>query len=69
MPACAPGHLAASVSYDATGARVEKRSLIYGQERLTTIVLLLALIRERALAAGNARFAEMDRCWTGTRRK
>ena len=37
---------------------VEKRLLIDGQQRLTTIVLLLTLIRERALAAGNARLAE-----------
>lgn len=37
---------------------VEKRLLIDGQQRLTTIVLLLALIRERALATGNARLAE-----------
>jgi uncharacterized protein with ParB-like and HNH nuclease domain len=37
---------------------VEKRLLIDGQQRLTTIVLLLALIRERASAVGNARLAE-----------
>lgn len=37
---------------------VEKRLLIDGQQRLTTIVLLLALIRERATAVGNARLAE-----------
>lgn len=37
---------------------VEKRLLIDGQQRLTTIVLLLALIRERASAVGNTRLAE-----------
>ena len=37
---------------------VEKRLLIDGQQRLTTIVLLLALIRERASAAGNGKLAE-----------
>lgn len=37
---------------------VEKRLLIDGQQRLTTVVLLLALIRERATAAGNTRLAE-----------
>jgi hypothetical protein len=37
---------------------VEKRLLIDGQQRLTTIVLLLAIIRERATAARNAKLAE-----------
>ena len=37
---------------------VEKRLLIDGQQRLTTIVILLALIRERAGAAGNTKVAD-----------
>ena len=37
---------------------VEKRLLIDGQQRLTTVVLLLALIRERATAAGNSKLAD-----------
>ncbi len=37
---------------------VEKRLLIDGQQRLTTIVVLLALIRQRATAAGTAKLAE-----------
>ena len=37
---------------------VDKRLLIDGQQRLTTVILLLALIRQRATAAGNAKLAE-----------
>jgi hypothetical protein len=37
---------------------IEKRLLIDGQQRLTTIVLLLALLRERAIVLGNSRLAE-----------
>jgi uncharacterized protein with ParB-like and HNH nuclease domain len=37
---------------------VEKRLLIDGQQRLTTIVLLLGLIRERAIAGGNGKVAD-----------
>jgi Protein of unknown function DUF262/Protein of unknown function (DUF1524)/Domain of unknown function (DUF4268) len=37
---------------------VEKRLLIDGQQRLTTLMVLLALIRERALAAANVKLAE-----------
>jgi hypothetical protein len=37
---------------------VEKRLLIDGQQRLTTIVLLLAIIRVRATAAGNTKLAD-----------
>lgn len=37
---------------------VEKRLLIDGQQRLTTIVLLLAIIRARAIAAGNTKLAD-----------
>lgn len=37
---------------------VEKRLLIDGQQRLTTIVLLLALVRERASEVGNAKLAD-----------
>lgn len=37
---------------------VEKRLLIDGQQRLTTLIVLLALIRERALAVANVKLAE-----------
>ena len=37
---------------------VEKRLLIDGQQRLTTIVLLLAIIRARAISAGNIKLAD-----------
>jgi uncharacterized protein with ParB-like and HNH nuclease domain len=37
---------------------VEKRLLIDGQQRLTTIVLLLAIIRARAIVAGNTKLAD-----------
>ncbi|MCC6526980.1 MAG: DUF4268 domain-containing protein [Polyangiaceae bacterium] len=40
---------------------VEKRLLIDGQQRLTTLVVLLCLIRERALAEGTPRVAERIR--------
>jgi len=37
---------------------VEKRLLIDGQQRLTTLVVLLALVRDRARDAGNVKLAE-----------
>jgi hypothetical protein len=37
---------------------VEKRLLIDGQQRLTTLLVLLALIRDRATIAGNGKLAE-----------
>ncbi len=37
---------------------IEKRLLIDGQQRLTTIILILAVLRQRAIAAGNPKLAD-----------